>query len=382
MLRLVTAGESHGPGISCILTGVPSGLALDVDGIDRELARRQTGYGRSGRQDIERDRVEVLAGVRKGVTTGNPLALMVRNRDARLDDPEATPEMYAPRPGHADLAGHQATGAPIRDVIERASARETAARVAAGAVAKQLLGAFEIEIASHVTRVGDAASSAGPAALAEFAGVDESPVRCLDEEAERKMCAAIDSAREAGESVGGVFEVAAFGVPAGLGSYAEREKSLDARLASAVMSIPAIKGVEIGAGFAAAALVGSQVHDEIVHDPGAARTGGFARRTNRAGGIEGGVSNGMPVVLRAAMKPIPTLTRPLRSVDIRTRKPVGAAKERSDVCAVAAASVVAESVVALVLADALLERLGTGSLAELTGRFRAMLERMGGGEEA
>ncbi|MHC4201736.1 MAG: chorismate synthase, partial [Planctomycetota bacterium] len=177
MLRLVTAGESHGPGISCILTGVPSGLALDVEGIDRELARRQTGYGRGARQEIERDRVEILAGVRKGVTTGNPLALMVRNRDSRLDDPEATPELYAPRPGHADLSGHQATGAPIRDVIERASARETAARVSAGAVAKQLLGAFEIEIASHVTRIGDAASSAAPEALSDFARVDESPVR-------------------------------------------------------------------------------------------------------------------------------------------------------------------------------------------------------------
>ncbi len=378
MLRLVTAGESHGPGISCILTGVPSGLALDVEGIDRELARRQTGYGRGARQEIERDRVEILAGVRKGVTTGNPLALMVRNRDSRLDDAEATPELYAPRPGHADLAGHQATGAPIRDVIERASARETAARVSAGAVAKQLLGLFDIEIASHVTRIGDAASSAGPEALSDFAGVDESPVRCLDEAAVPGMCAAIDSAREAGESLGGVFEVAAFGVPAGLGSYAEREKGVDARLASAVMSIPAIKGVEIGAGFAAAALVGSQVHDEIFSDAGAARTGGFARRTNRAGGIEGGVSNGMPVVVRAAMKPIPTLTKPLRSVDIRTRKPVKAAKERSDVCAVAAASVVAESVVALVLADALLERLGTGSMSELRARFDAMVERMGG----
>jgi chorismate synthase len=382
MLRLVTAGESHGPGISCILTGVPSGLALDVDGIDRELARRQTGYGRSGRQEIERDRVEILAGVRKGVTTGNPLALMVRNRDARLDDPEATPELFAPRPGHADLAGHQATGAPIRDVIERASARETAARVSAGAVAKQLLGAFEIEIASHVTRVGDAASSAAPQALADFARTDESPVRCLDEVAARAMCAAIDSAREAGESAGGVFEVAAFGMPAGLGSYAEREKGIDARLASALVAIPAIKGVEIGAGFAAAALVGSQVHDEIFPDPDAARAGGFARRTNRAGGIEGGVTNGMPVVVRAAMKPIPTLTKPLRSVDIRTRKPVEAAKERSDVCAVAAASVVAESVVALTLADALLERLGTGSLAELRARFDAMVERMGGDEQA
>ena len=378
MLRLVTAGESHGPGISCILTGVPSGLALDVEGVDRELARRQTGYGRGARQEIERDRVEILAGVRKGVTTGNPLALMVRNRDSRLDDPEATPELYAPRPGHADLAGHQATGAPIRDVIERASARETAARVSAGAVAKQLLGTFEIEIVSHVTRIGDAASSAEPGTLADFAGVDESPVRCLDEAATPGMCAAIDSAREAGESLGGVFEVAAFGVPAGLGSYAERERGVDARLASAVMSIPAIKGVEIGAGFATAALSGSKVHDEIFADPDAARAGGFARKTNRAGGIEGGVTNGMPVVVRAAMKPIPTLTKPLRSVDIRTRKPVKAAKERSDVCAVAAASVVAESVVALTLADALLERLGTGSLAELTGRFRAMVERMGG----
>ena len=379
MLRLVTAGESHGPGISCILTGVPAGLAIDIEGIDRELARRQSGYGRSGRQDIERDRVEVLAGVRKGVTTGAPLAFLVRNRDSRLDDPEGTPELYAPRPGHADLAGHQATGAPVRDVLERASARETAARVAAGAVAKQLVGAFEIEIASHVTRIGGAASSARPEALADFAGVDESPVRSLDEAASASMCAAIDSAREAGESVGGVFEVAAFGVPAGLGSFAEREKGIDARLSSAVTSIPAIKGVEIGAGFAAAALPGSEVHDEIVCDPEAARAGGFARKTNRAGGIEGGVTNGMPVVVRAAMKPIPTLTKPLQSVDIRTRKPVKAAKERSDVCAVPAASVVGESMVALVIASALLERLGTGGMEELRSRFDAMIERLGGG---
>ncbi len=376
ILELVTAGESHGVGIVGILSGVPAGLALEVDAIDRELARRQSGYGRSERQKIERDRVEILAGVRKGRTTGAPMALLVRNRDTRLEE---APELFAPRPGHADLAGHQATGAPIRDVLERASARETAARVAAGAVARQLLARFGIRVASHVVRIGGVASQKEmPSTPEELARADDSPVRCLDSAASELMCKEIDAARAGGESLGGIFEVAAFGFPAGVGGYDRPERRLDARLAGAVMSIPAIKGVEIGEGFRGAALPGSQFHDEILHDPeAAARSGGFARRTNRAGGIEGGVTNGMPVVVRAAMKPIPTLTKPLSSVDIRTRKPVDASRERSDVCAVPAASVVAESVVSLVLAGALLERLGTGGIEELSERFEAMLERLG-----
>jgi chorismate synthase len=374
MLSLVTAGESHGPGITGVLAGVPAGLEVDLALVDRELARRQSGYGRSARQEIERDRVEVLAGLRRGRTTGAPIAFIVRNRDSRLDDPERTPELYAPRPGHADLAGKQATGAAIRDVLERASARETAARVAAGAVAKQLLGTFGIGVASHVVRIGGAEASTRPSNLSR---ADDSPVRSADAEAGAAMCRAIDEARERGESLGGVFEVVASGVPAGLGSYAEAALRLDARLAAALMSVPAIKGVEIGAGFAAAALPGSEVHDEIAYDPEAApRAGGFARRTNRAGGIEGGVTNGMPVVVRAAMKPVPTLARPLRSVDVRTREAVPASKERSDVCAVPAASVVGEAEVALVLANALLLRLGAGGLDELRARFEAMLERL------
>ena len=382
MLRLTTAGESHGPGITCILAGIPAGLEVEPDAINRELARRQSGYGRGGRMAIERDAVEVLAGFRCGRTTGAPVAFLVRNRDSRLDDPDGTPELFAPRPGHADLAGSQATGAPIRDVLERSSARETAARVAAGAVAKRLLSVFGIGVSSHVVRIGPASTDAAPGSPGDLEAADSSDVRCLDAGAAEAMRKAIDAAREAGDSLGGVFEVIAWGVPAGLGSCTEPDRRLDALLAGAVVSIPAIKGVEIGraragaAGFAVAELPGSEVHDEIVRDASASRAGGYARRTNRAGGIEGGVSNGMPVVVRAAMKPIPTLTKPLASVDIRTGEPVRAAKERSDVCAVPAASVVGEAVVALVLAGALLERLGTGGLEELKGRFDAMLERL------
>ena len=375
MLRLTTAGESHGPGITGILAGVPAGLALDVDEIDRELARRQGGYGRGERQAIEKDAVEIAAGVRKGVTIGAPVVLLVRNRDSRLDE---TPEVYEPRPGHADLAGHQATGAPIRDVIERASARETAARVAAGAVAKQLLRAFGVEVRGHVASIGGVGSDMPtPDSPEGFSNAERSPVRCLDGNAADTMMKAIDEAKAAGESLGGVFEVVAYGVPAGLGSYTAPPLRLDSALAGAVMSIPAIKGVEIGDGFVAADLRGSEVHDEIVADPEAGRrAGGFARKTNRAGGIEGGVTNGMPVMVRAAMKPIPTLMKPLVSVDIRTRETVKACKERSDCCAVPAASVVAESVVATVLAGALLDRLGTGGLAELKARFEATLARL------
>ncbi len=382
MLKLTTAGESHGPGITCILAGVPAGLDVDTDAIARDLARRQAGYGRGGRMAIEKDMAEVLAGVRLGRTTGAPLALFVKNRDSRLDDLEKTPEVHAPRPGHADLAGSQATGAAIRDVLERSSARETAARVAAGAVAKLLLAEFGIAVAGHVVRIGPASTDAAPVSAEECAPADDSDVRCLDAETADAMRKAIDAARERGDSLGGIFEVVASGVPAGLGSCSEAERRLDAQLAGAAMSIPAIKGVEIGraragaSGFAVAELPGSQVHDEIVCDEAAARAGGYARRTNRAGGIEGGVSNGMPVVVRAAMKPIPTLTKPLASVDVRTGKAVRAAKERSDVCAVPAASVVAEAVVALTLAGALLDRLGTGGLGELKDRFEAMLERL------
>jgi len=382
MLRLTTAGESHGPGITCILSGVPAGLKIEIENINRELARRQGGYGRGGRMTIEADAVEVLAGIRQGRTTGAPVSLLVKNRDSRLDDTEKTPELHAPRPGHADLAGSQATGASIRDVLERSSARETAARVAAGAVAKALLAEFGTSVAGHVLRIGPVSTDAAPGTADECAAAEGSDVRCLDAAAAEEMRAAIDAARERGDSLGGVFEIVASGLPAGLGSCVESERRLDALLAGAVMSIPAIKGVEIGRaragseGFAVAELPGSEVHDEIVRDDSAKLSGGYARKTNRAGGIEGGVSNGMPVIVRAAMKPIPTLTKPLASVDLRTGEPVRAAKERSDVSAVPAASVVGEAVVALIVAGALMERLGTGGLAELKGRFETMVERL------
>jgi chorismate synthase len=375
MLRLTTAGESHGPGITAILEGVPAGLRLDVEAVNAELRKRQGGYGRGGRQKIEEDSVEILAGLRKGVTTGAPLSLFVRNRDSRLDD---TPELTAPRPGHADLAGHQATGAPIRDILERASARETAGRVAGGAVARQVLKAFGVTLSAHVRSIG-------PVAIAEdrelmpddVAQADASPVRCVEENASDAMCKAIDEARSAGQSLGGIVEVVAWNMPAGVGSYAYCDRKLDARLASALVSIPAIKGVEIGPAFANTRKPGSRVHDEIVLDSDAApRAGGFLRKSNRAGGIEGSTTNGMPVVVRAAMKPIPTMTTPLASVDIVSREGVPASKERSDVCAVPAASVVAEAMVALTLAEALLERLGTGGIEELKARLEAMVARM------
>jgi chorismate synthase len=375
MVRVTTAGESHGPGITAILEGMPAGLLVDLASVTAELRRRQGGYGRGGRQTIEQDEVEILAGLRRGRTMGSPIALLVRNRDSRLD---ATSELTAPRPGHADLTGHQATGAPIRDVLERASARETAGRVAAGAIARQLLAEFGIRVVSHVRSIGGVSAPARELASADDArAADESPVRCLDAGASELMCAAIDRARAEGESLGGTFEVVAFGVPAGLGTHAYPDRRLDATLAAAIVSIPAIKGVEIGPAFEAAALPGSRVHDEIIYDEAAApRSGGFGRSSNRAGGIEGGITNGMPVVVRAAMKPIPTLTRPISSVDIATRRAVPAAKERSDVCAVSAASIVAEAMVALTLAGALLDRLGTGGIEELKERFEAMLRRM------
>ena len=381
-LRWLTAGESHGPALVAILEGIPAGLPLSPDDIDRELSRRQRGHGRGGRMAIERDRAEVIAGVRWGRTTGAPIAVRIANRDWEnwrgiMDPFGAPPAGYrpvtVPRPGHADLAGHLKYGhQDLRDVIERSSARETAARVALGAIAKRLLREIGVGIASHVVSIHTARAEVDPLALGlppeEInARADRSPVRCLDPEAEREMVARIDAARAAGDTVGGVFEVIAFGVPPGLGSYVHWDLRLDGRLAQALMSIPAIKGVEVGLGFQAASRLGSEVHDEILPD----RERGHRRATNRAGGLEGGVTNGEPLVLRAAMKPIPTLTKPLRSVDLETGEETSAHRERSDVCAVPAASVVGEAMVALVLADALLERFGGDSLGALVRNVAA-----------
>ncbi|MBC7186063.1 MAG: chorismate synthase [Calditrichaeota bacterium] len=387
-MRYFTAGESHGKALVGILEGMPAQVPVRREEIDRQLRRRQAGHGRGARMGIEQDRVEILAGVRLGRTTGAPVALVVANRDWQnwqevmaVEASGERPEpVTVPRPGHADLAGAlKYRHTDLRDVIERASARETAMRVALGAVAGELLEQLSIGVVSHVAAIAGQWSSwkaidetpavAGSRAL-QWCGklgaqADESRVRCLDPEAEKRMLAAIDEAHEAGDSVGGVLEVVAVGVPPGLGGYAHWDRRLDGRLAMAVMSIPGIKSVEIGLGSRTADLRGSQVHDEIVARPRRR----LVRASNHAGGIEGGVSNGQPIVLRAAMKPIPTLARPLRSVDLCSGKPTAAHRERADVCAVPAAAVVAEAMVKLVLADAILEKFGGDSLPELLAAY-------------
>lgn len=378
----MTAGESHGPALVGILEGMPAGVPVRADLIDAELARRQGGYGRGGRMKIERDRVEILGGVRHGLTLGSPVALLIRNRDwsnwetvmspAPVEGEESAAAIAAkavtcPRPGHGDLAGGIKYGhRDLRNVLERASARETAARVAVGAICQSLLGELGIRLAAHVVSIGGvAADVAALSADGIDALVRSSPVYCADPAAAGEMVAAIDRARQEGDSLGGVFEVVAEGVPVGLGSHVSADRRLDARLAAALMGIPAIKGVEVGLGFEAARRPGSLVHDEILP--------GFRRETNRAGGIEAGISNGEPIVVRAAMKPIATLYRPLRSVDIATGEPVAAAVERSDTCAVPAASVVGQAAVAFVLAQAALEKLGGDSLDELRRNLDAHL---------
>lgn len=389
MLRFLTAGESHGPALVVVIEGIPAGLGLDVGAIDHQLWRRQQGYGRGQRMKIERDLVEVLAGVRRGETLGSPISLLIRNRDwknwQRTMSVEAAPPPGAggadrpavtrPRPGHADLAGGiKYDRQDLRDVLERASARETAARVAAGAVARQLLGAVGVEVFSHVTRigpVGDEGEAAVPIERVRQVS-DDQPLRCADSALEARMVEAIDAARNAGDTLGGAFEVVAVGVPVGLGSHVQWDRKLDGRLAQALMSIPAIKAVGIGLGEDAGRRPGSAVHDEIVlEEPadGTSRavswTAPLARPTNRAGGLEGGITNGEPLRVSAVMKPIATLMQPLRSVDLATMQPSPAAIERSDVCAVPAAAVIGEAMVALVLADALLEKTGGDSLREV-----------------
>ncbi len=365
----MTAGESHGRGLVAVVEGLPAGLRVDEEYIDRHLWRRQLGYGRGGRMQIERDRAEILSGILDGATIGAPVAVLVWNRDWRTEEAPIT----RPRPGHADLVGVQKYGFDdVRYALERASARETAARVAGGSLARRLLEEFGIEVFSHVVELGGVRAEALPERWEEVRDrAEASDVRCADPAAAQRMREAVDAARERGDTLGGVVEVVALGVPPGLGSYVHWERKLDGRLAQAVMSVHAIKGVAVGDAFAIAASPGQQAHDEIFYEPGR----GFYRLTNRAGGLEGGVTNGMPVVLRAAMKPLSTLRQPLMSVDIRTGEPAPGAVVRSDVTAVPAAGVVCEAMVALVLADALCEKLGADSLEDMRQSYRRYVER-------
>jgi chorismate synthase len=381
-LRFTTAGESHGPGLTAVVEGLPAGLELTPGDIDRDLARRQLGHGRGGRMKIESDAAEVTSGLRHGRTLGSPVSLRIVNRDfenwvERMNPWEVdgeVEEVHLPRPGHADLAGLQKFGfSDVRNVLERASARETAARVGAGALAKVLLRAFGVEIRSHVVQIGSVkAPRRDDLTPDDFEAVDESPVRCLDSEASEAMVAEIDAARKANESLGGVYEVIAFGLVPGIGSHLSWETRLDGRLAQAIMSIQAMKGVGIGDAFDVAGRVGSEAHDEIFWS----EEQGYFRETNRAGGLEGGMTTGAPLVVLGAMKPLPTLTKPLRSVDIATKAPAPALRERTDSCTVPAAAVVAEAMVALVLGDAYREKFGGDHVDDALAALRAYEERI------
>ncbi len=374
-LRFLTAGESHGSTLTAFLEGIPAGLRLDIEEIDHDLARRQQGYGRGGRMKIETDRADIVSGVRFGETLGSPIAIQVKNRDfanwtdrmAAFGEP-AGERVTAARPGHADLTGvRKYDRKDIRDILERSSARETTMRVAAGAVAKQFLAALGISISSRVVNIGGVCANPE-----KTTGNESSELNCRDAEAEERMKEKIRRAKEEGDTLGGVFEVTVTGVPVGLGSHIQWDRRLDAKLAAAMMSIQAVKGVEIGAGFGYAELPGSLAHDEMFYDG----EGRVFRRTNHAGGLEGGMTNGEPVVVRAVMKPIPTLMKPLRSVDIASKQPVSASKERSDVCAVSAASVVGEAMTALTMADAVTEKFGGDSMGDLLEALRAYRERI------
>ena len=387
-----TAGESHGRGLVAILQGIPAGLTLEMARhVDPDLKRRQGGYGRGRRMQIESDRAEIISGVRLGETIGSPLSMLIWNKDWEnwkvamspdKPDPEGNPKalrsLYLPRPGHADLVGLlKYDRRDTRDILERASARETAARVACGAVCKRLLEIFGVTIGSHVTSIGSIEADI-PNVLPEKLNesVDGSALRSLDADATERMKKAIDDAKENGDTLGGVFEIVATGIPAGLGSYVTYDSKLDGRLAGAVMSIQAIKGVEIGAGFSGSFKPGSEVHDPIVADEKATNAGGIGRESNRAGGLEGGVTTGSPIVVKAAMKPISTLRKRLPSIDMRDGSVADAAVERSDVCAVPAAAIVGEAMVALVLADAFLEKFGGDSIAEITRNHNSYLQHL------
>ncbi|HEY0970233.1 MAG TPA: chorismate synthase [Gemmatimonadales bacterium] len=391
MLRFTTAGESHGPALVSVLEGVPAGLPLLAEQVDAELRRRQQGYGRGRRMQIESDAIELLSGVRAGETIGSPIAMLVRNRDWKnwqeIMDPapregDPAPRRRAvtrPRPGHADLTGLlKYDRADARDILERASARETTARVAAGAVCRLLLAELGVTIGSHLVHLGGIDATA-PAELPDDlnAAADRSPLRTLDADAEREMVALIDRTKRAGDTLGGICEVVCRGLPVGLGSHVSWDRKLDGRLAGAMMSIHAVKGVEIGIGFEAARRPGSEVHDEMELAADRAATGRVARRSNRAGGLEGGITTGEPLVLRVAMKPISTLMRPLGTVDLATREPAAATAERSDVTAVPAMGVIAEAMAAFVLAQAVLEKFGGDSMTELRRNVRGYLEQVG-----
>ena len=394
VLRLLTGGESHGQALVGILDGMPAGLAVSASEIDLQLRRRQAGHGRGGRMKIERDQVQILSGVRHGLTLGSPIALQISNRDwpnwtDRMGvEPSERPTepVTRLRPGHADLPGALKYGQQdVRNVLERASARETAMRVALGAVARRLLARFGIELRSETVAIGEVATEPaewvatdrrgawGKRAERYWEEVETSPVRCGDPNAADGMIRAIDVARQAGDTLGGVFLVVAYGVPAGLGSHVQWDRKLNGRLAGALMSVNSIKGVEVGVGFGGAPLPGSSYHDVIDRDP----ERGWLRKSNRAGGIEGGMSNGEPILLRCAAKPIPTLMKPLPSVDLVTKEPVAAGIERSDVCVVPAAGVVGEAMVALVLADAFLEKFGGDSVEEIERNYRGYLQTIG-----
>ena len=382
-LRFTTAGESHGPGLVAIVEGLPAGLQLDRARMDREMARRQLGHGRGGRMKIESDSVEIRSGVRHGKTLGSPVAVLVANRDYANWEERMNPwpvetdveEVHTPRPGHADLAGSLKFGhSDIRNVLERASARETAARVAAGALAKELLHAFGVSVHSHVVQIGSVrASERDDLGPEDFANVDESPVRCLDEDASKAMVDEIDRLRKANETLGGVFEVRAFGLVPGLGSHTSWSTRLDARLAQAFVSIQAVKGVSVGQGWEVAGRPGSESHDEIFFSEEL----GWHRETNRAGGVEGGMSNGEPLAIRGALKPISTLTKPLRSVDTETKEPAEALRERTDSAVVPAAGVVGEAMAALVLAGCYREKFGGDHIEDALGALAAYRERIG-----
>jgi chorismate synthase len=367
MLRFLTAGESHGPGLVAVVEGLPSGLEVPIEGLAHELARRRMGHGRGRRMRIERDELEVIGGLRFGRTLGSPVAIVIRNTEwpkweAEMNphEGEASRPLTTPRPGHADLAGMLKHGSrDARDILERSSARETAARTIVGYLSKRLLGTAGVSVLSHVVAIGEV-TAAGPVPSPEdLATVDASPVRTFDHSAEAPMMEAIDRAHEARDSLGGVVEVLAYGVPAGLGSHVHWDRKIDGLLAGALMSVPAIKGVDIGDGFASSARRGSVAHDEISYEDG-----GFVRQTDRAGGIEGGVTTGQTVRLRAAMKPLSTLMRPLQTVDVVTKEPGSAFRERSDVCAVPAAGVVCEQMVAYVLASEMLRTFGGDTIEE------------------
>ncbi len=388
MLRFYTAGESHGKGIFAYLEGIPAGFQIDFDFLNGELSRRQKGYGRGGRMKIERDRVDFLSGVRLGRTLGSPILMAVWNRDFEnweeimKPEPEELPEdmkVTKPRPGHADLPGILKYGFDdVRNVLERSSARETAGRVAAGALCKDILRRLGVKIGSYVTSIGSVEVPSeqleSKSFFERFEAAESSEVRIpvSDSRLEGAFKDEIDRAREAGESLGGIFEVFVEGLPPGVGSHTQWDKRLDGRLAQALMSIQAIKGVEVGLGFKTARLPGSKVHDEIFYTP----ERGYYRITNRAGGLEGGITNGEPIVLRAAMKPIPTLYNPLRSVDIKTKQPFEASVERSDICAVPAAAVVAEAMVAIVILGAILEMAPSSRFDELLDWWRTYAERV------